>query len=73
MDLVNGANWAAPQKVLSPGITDAIGKVTAIGEPTIASYDGAEYLYFVYGIIRGFDVTSGLPDINIQAGYVKKR
>ena len=61
------------EKILSVGTTDAVGKVIAIGEATIANYQGTEYLYFVYGIVRGFDSTSGLPDINMQAGFIKKR
>lgn len=73
-DLANSANWGMPRKLLGLGATDSIGQVTAIGEPTIANDNGSEYLYFVYGVIRGFDSgTSGLADINMQAGYVKKR
>jgi hypothetical protein len=72
-DLATSSNWGTPRKILGLGATDSIGQVTAIGEPTIANDNGSEYLYFVYGVIRGFDSTSGLADINMQAGYVKKR
>lgn len=72
-DLANSANWGTPRKILALGSTDSIGQVTAIGEPTIANDNGDEYLYFVYGVIRGLDSTSGLADINMQAGYVRKR
>jgi hypothetical protein len=74
-DFNNAGNWATPEVILSVDSADAVGegKVTAIGEPTIANVDGAEYLYFVYGIIRGYDATTGLADINMQAGYVKKK
>ena len=71
-DFLNAGNWGTPEVILSVNTADAIGKVTAIGEPTIANVDGTEYLYFVYGIIRGYDATSGLADIDMQAGFVKK-
>ena len=67
------SNWGAPVQILGVGAVDAVGKITAIGEPTIAHYQGDEYLYFVYGYIRGYDPVSGLPDIDMQAGYVKKQ
>jgi hypothetical protein len=78
-DFSNAGNWTTPEVILSVdntgfvGNADDIGKVTAIGEPTIANVGGTEYLYFVYGIIRGYDATSGLADINMQAGFVKKK
>jgi len=67
-------NWGTPQAILLVDSADAVGvgKVTAIGEPTIANVGGTEYLYFVYGVIRGYDAISGLADINMQAGYVRK-
>ena len=68
----NPANWGATSKILQVGVADSIGKITAIGEPTIATINGSEYLYFVYGYIRGYDATSGLADVNLQAGYIKK-
>ena len=69
----NASNWGATTKILEVGTADSIGKITAIGEPTIANINGIEYLYFVYGYIRGYDATSGLADINLQAGYIKKK
>jgi hypothetical protein len=69
----NAANWATPEKVLGVNVADAVGKITAIGEPTIANFQGEEYLYFVYGYIRGYDSVSGLADIDLQAGYIKKQ
>ena len=71
-DYENAANWGTPVKILQVGSSDTEGKIIAIGEPTIASYQGSEYLYFVYGYIRGYDSVSGLPDIDMQAGYIKK-
>ena len=72
LDFDNAGNWGTPEVILSVTTADAVGKGTAIGEPTIANVDGTEYLYFVYGIIRGYDATSGLTDIDMQAGFVKK-
>lgn len=72
-DFSSAGNWGTPEIILSVGSADAVGKVTAIGEPTIANVGGTEYLYFVYGIIRGYDVPSGLADIDMQAGFVKKK
>jgi len=71
-DFQSTGNWGTPEVILSVTTADAVGKVTAIGEPTIANVNGTEYLYFVYGIIRGYDATSGLADIDMQAGFVKK-
>ena len=77
-DYQNASNWATPVKLLSgdsftPGKTADIGKIVAVGEPTIAHFNGSDYLYFVYGYIRGFDKTTGLPDIDMQAGYLRKQ
>ncbi len=66
----DNGNWGAHTDVLVAGdYTD--GGVVAVGEPTVAFQDGKEVLYFVYGVIRGFD-ESGLPDINMQAGFVER-
>ena len=77
-DYQNANNWAAPITLLSadnftPANAADIGKIVAVGEPTLAHYDGNDYLYFVYGYIRGFDSISGLPDIDMQAGYIRKQ
>lgn len=71
-DLQNAANWDTPQKILGTGTMFSNGEIAAIGEPTVASRNGSEYLYFVYALIRGQDTTSGLADIDMQAGYIKK-
>lgn len=72
-DYSNAANWGATQKILEIGAADSVGKITALGEPTLATIKGIEHLYFVYGYIRGYDAVSGLADINMQAGYIKKK
>ena len=69
----NAANWGALTKILGVGAADSVGKVIAIGEPTVATRSDGEYLYFVYGVIRDNSDPTGIPDINMQAGYVKKR
>lgn len=72
-ELIDNNNWSESNIILSSGESTAVGQIIAIGEPTIASYQGDTYLYFVYGVIRAFDSESGLADINMQAGFIKKR
>lgn len=71
-DYGNAANWSTPVKVLglSAGLT--IGQVVALGEPTVASIGGKEVLFFVYAIIRDIDAVTGIPDFNLQAGFIRK-
>jgi hypothetical protein len=71
-DYGNSGNWSAPVKILGVNPVSTIGTVTAIGEPTIATINGKHVLFFVYAVIRGFDATSGLADVNFQAGFVIK-
>lgn len=72
-DFQTSNNWGTPEKILGLGTFNSVGEITAIGEPTIATYNGEEYLYFVYGYNRDFDATSDLADINMQAGFIKKQ
>jgi hypothetical protein len=80
-DFGNNANWATPSVILQKDttigslyVTSAdIGKIIAIGEPTVATVNGTVLLYFVYGTIRGIDAITGLADIDMQAGFVAKR
>ena len=65
------SNWSTPQKIIGIG-SSGLGTLAAAGEPTIATINGNQYLYFTYGYVRGYDGTSGLADINMQAGYIKK-
>jgi len=76
-DFSNNAHWETPQKILAMDpAPDTVGKIISIGEPTIANFNGEEYLYFVYGLIRQFDtpfpVGTGLADVNLQAGFIKR-
>jgi hypothetical protein len=69
----NATSWTTPATILGVGTADSIGKVIAVGEPTVATRSDGEYLYFVYGVIRDNSDPTGIPDINMQAGYIKKR
>jgi hypothetical protein len=74
-DYANNANWGTPRKILAMDTLMTQGRVTAVGEPTIAKYKGETYLYFVYGYLREFDgalpAKTGLWDVDMQAGFIK--
>jgi hypothetical protein len=72
-DLQNPSNWGVSQKILEAVSADSVGQIIGLGEPTIATVNDREYLYFVYGYIRDYDTISGLPDIDMQAGFIIKR
>jgi len=75
-DYANDTNWATATTILQkdqllpPLDSSSLGKVIAIGEPTIANDQGQEKLYFVYGYVRAVESVTGIPDLNMQAGYV---
>ena len=79
-DLSNNALWSLPEVILQKDTTPEffsidhtdIGKILAIGEPTVALINGLETLYFVYAYIRDIDPITGLPDLDFQAGFVSK-
>ncbi|MEO0335093.1 MAG: Ig-like domain-containing protein [Pseudomonadota bacterium] len=79
-DFADNSNWSSPSIILQkdttvtslkPPVSD-IGKIIAIGEPTIATVDGKTVLYFVYGYIRSIDSITGIADLDLQAGFVEK-
>lgn len=78
--LADGGNWAAPEVVLQRDTTSAgflltandLGKVIAVGEPTVATIGGRTVLYFVYAWVRGIDPITGLADLDFQAGFVER-
>ncbi|HHI80089.1 MAG TPA: hypothetical protein ENK02_08910 [Planctomycetes bacterium] len=73
-DYANDSLWTSSSIILGKDTsTAALGKIIAVGEPTIATIKGKTVLFFVYVQVRGFDATSGLPDLDMQAGYVEKR
>jgi len=71
-DFGNTALWNAPIKVLAASSEQEVGSIIAIGEPTIGTINGEEVMFFVYGVVRGFDDASGLADLDMQAGYVRR-
>ena len=79
-DFGNNLNWTPPAVILQKDTTIAslkvnnadIGKIVAIGEPTVAIVDNKENLYFVYAYIRGIDPITGFADLDFQAGFVSK-
>ena len=71
-DFSNTSLWATPVKVLAASPDQQVGNIIAIGEPTIGTIDGEDVMFFVYGVVRGFDDVSGLADLDMQAGYVRK-
>jgi hypothetical protein len=76
--LADPQNWTAPVVLLQKDTTIAslhltqadLGKIVAIGEPTVAVVDGQPVLYFVYAWVRGIDPVTGLADLDFQAGFV---
>lgn len=76
--LGDGNNWSSPVTLLqkdtsiaSLRVTTAdLGKIVAIGEPTVAVVDGRRVLYFVYAWVRGIDPITGFADLDFQAGFV---
>ena len=68
------SNWMTPVTILQKDAGNSpTGKIIAIGEPTIASDNGKQILYFIYGYVRAIDAVTGLSDTDLQAGYVERR
>lgn len=80
-DYQNNSNWSLPEMILQKDTSitslyskeEDIGKIIAIGEPTIAVVNGKKILYFVYGYIRGIDEITGIADIDMQAGFIEEK
>jgi len=77
--LASELNWSPPVTLLQKDTTIAagitagdIGKIIAIGEPTLATVGGRLVLYFVYAWVRDIDPITGLPDLDFQAGWVER-
>jgi hypothetical protein len=64
--LGNPASWGAPTTMLAPSASSTTGNVVVVGEPTIATINGVQVLYFVYAIYQADG------SVNIRAGYVRK-
>ena len=79
-DLGTSGNWSSPEVILQKDTSynfflleqADIGKIIAVGEPTLADVNGTQILYFVYGQIRGIDPLTGYPDVDMQAGFIEK-
>lgn len=72
-DLTDNYNWGASVKVLASDPSSAsLGRIVGVGEPTIATTNGEEYLYFVYVVFRSYDVALNVADLDFQAGFIKK-
>ena len=74
-------NWSLPTTLLKKDTTASfpapassdLGKVIALGEPTVATVNGKKELYFVYAYVRSIDATTGYGDLNFQAGVIRER
>ncbi len=71
-DYADNTKWETPVMLLEKDQGDTpLGKIIAIGEPTVTSDNNS--LYFVYGYVRSVDPATGIADINMQAGFVERR
>lgn len=69
-DFAQAGSWGNEVVVMQSNISTTTGETVAVGEPTIANYNGKTYLYFVYGINRATGLNN-LIDINMDAGFVE--
>jgi hypothetical protein len=66
-------NWGGRETVLAGVAGVPLNEIIAVGEPTLATIDGKEHLFFVYVVVRGEDAAMPIPDMNMQVGYIRKR
>lgn len=66
----NSDNWATPVAILSKDTDAGLGRIVAIGEPTVGFFEGRVELYFVYASVRDVDDRLNFPDLDLQAGMV---
>lgn len=60
-------SWGAPTVLLAPqSAAWQTGSVIVVGEPTVATVNGQEVLYFVYGLYQADG------SVNLRAGYVRQ-
>jgi hypothetical protein len=64
--LDSAASWSTPATLLLPSASAVAGNVVVVGEPTIATINGVQVLYFVYAIYQ----VNG--SVNLRAGFVRK-
>ncbi|HEY8099513.1 MAG TPA: hypothetical protein VIF82_02075 [Burkholderiaceae bacterium] len=64
--LANASSWGSPTVLLAPQAAGVqAGSVIVIGEPTMATINGQQMLYFIYGLYRADG------SVNLRAGYVR--
>lgn len=51
---------------LAQDLSLQIGNIITAGEPTAAGYNAKSIVYFVYAYVRGFDLASGLHDVDMR-------
>lgn len=71
--LAVAASWSNPRVALQHASSIAKQSIIVLGEPSIATIDGKSVLFFVYGRVREVNDASGIPDIDMQIGYVPAR
>ncbi len=72
-ELTNTDKWEKRETLLASAQGSSVGSIIAVGEPSTAIIDGEETLFFIYGVIRGYDPEMSIPDIDMQVGFVKKK
>ncbi|MFA6237519.1 MAG: Ig-like domain-containing protein [Bacteriovorax sp.] len=63
--------WGPEVIVLGANGNSGLGEINTVGEPTIATYGGKTYLYFVYVEHRLNSAINGLIDWNLDAAFVE--
>jgi hypothetical protein len=65
------ASWGNETLLLQGSGNYNVGDIWGVGEPTIATVNGKNYLYFVYILVRGVGVVAGRYDLNMETGFVE--
>ena len=63
--------WGAQTIMIGNNANTAVGQIVTVGEPTIATYNGKKYLYFVYIEVRANAAVTGVADYNADAAFVE--
>jgi hypothetical protein len=71
----NDAFWSEPETILQVDMLFDEGRISVVGEPTIACRKDQTLLYFACGWIckRTDPVFTVYPDIDLNAGFVEKK
>ncbi len=75
INIANNANWSSVETILEATSSTTVGEIVTVGEPTIATINGKQYLYFVYGVVRASTdpIYASFSDINLNVGFVEKK